>query len=42
MEDGGALQVEGPVDPDGVETVAVTLSPALLENDRLFVRVVAE
>lgn len=42
MEDTGALQIEGPVGPDGVETVAVTLTPTLLSNTRLFVRVEAE
>ncbi|NNC89634.1 MAG: hypothetical protein HKN82_14360, partial [Akkermansiaceae bacterium] len=38
-EDTGAGQADGSPDGNGVETVAVTLSPALLANPHLFVQV---
>jgi autotransporter-associated beta strand protein len=41
-EDTGALQPEGTPDGNGVETINVTLSPALLTNPKLFVQVRAE
>jgi hypothetical protein len=37
--DYGAVQTPGPIDADGVETVAVTLSPHLLDAPELFVQV---
>jgi len=40
-EDTGAVQTPGTPDANGVETVSVTLSPALLTGPRLFVRMQA-
>lgn len=42
LEDTGASQPQGTPDGNGVETIDVTLSPALLANDELFIRVGAE
>ena len=39
LEDTGALQVSGGADANHAETVTVTLSPALLGGERLFVQV---
>jgi autotransporter-associated beta strand protein len=39
QEDSGALQPEGTPDGNGVETISVTLSPALLSNLKLFIQV---
>lgn len=41
-EDTGALQPDGTPDGNGVETIQVTLSPALLTNPKLFVQVRAQ
>ena len=41
-EDTGALQPDGTPDGNGVETIQVTLSPALLTNSKLFVQVRAQ
>jgi hypothetical protein len=39
FEDTGAVQIQGTPDANGVETISGTLTPALLTNDELFIRV---